>query len=261
METDININKKSWNQRAEVHFDSDFYDNESFIAGRNSLNPIELELLGDLKGKSILHLQCHFGQDTISLNRMGADSTGVDFSDNAIAKAKQLAKTTNSSSKFICCDIYSLPDHLDQEFDIVFTSYGTIGWLPDLDKWASVVSHFLKKDGVFIMADFHPVIWMMDDDFTHIKYPYFNKVRIEEAEMTYTDGAEDQLYESVSWNHDISEILNALINSGLTLNQFNEYDYSPYDCFQKTVEFEPGKFRIEPLGDKIPMVYAIKASK
>ncbi|MFK7786603.1 MAG: class I SAM-dependent methyltransferase, partial [Crocinitomicaceae bacterium] len=159
-------NKLSWNRRTEVHVDSEFYDNESFINGRSSLNSIELELLGDLAGKKILHLQCHFGQDTISLSRMGAEVVGIDLSDEAIRTAQKLATKTGQSTKFVCCDVYDLPNHLTEKFDIVFTSYGTIGWLPDLDKWANVVQHFLRPGGEFIFAEFHPVVWMFDDDFT-----------------------------------------------------------------------------------------------
>ena len=150
----IEINRESWNHRTEVHLKSEFYDLEGFIKGKSSLNPIELNLLGDIAGKRILHLQCHFGQDTISLSRLGAEVTGVDFSDKAIESAKKIADQTGSSAKFICCDIYDLPDHLDEKFDIVFTSYGTIGWLPDLDKWAKIVSNYLKPNGTFVFVEF-----------------------------------------------------------------------------------------------------------
>src|SRR5437868_117554 len=136
----LNINRESWNKRTEVHVGSEFYDLEGFLNGNTSLNSIELGLLGNIKGKSILHLQCHFGQDTISLARLGADVTGVDLSDRSIEKAVEIAAQTNSGATFICCDIYDLPRHLDKKFDIVFTSYGTIIWLPDLDKWAKLIS-------------------------------------------------------------------------------------------------------------------------
>jgi 2-polyprenyl-3-methyl-5-hydroxy-6-metoxy-1,4-benzoquinol methylase len=136
----IEINRQSWNNRTEVHLKSEFYDLAGFLNGKTSLNEIELNLLGDITGKTILHLQCHFGQDTISLSRLGANVTGVDFAEKAIESAKQLAKDTNSNTKFICCDIYDLSNHIDEKFDIVFTSYGTIGWLPDLDKWAKIIS-------------------------------------------------------------------------------------------------------------------------
>jgi SAM-dependent methyltransferase len=258
----LEINRKSWNNRTETHLKSEFYDLENFINGKSSLNSIELDLLGDLSGKSILHLQCHFGQDSISLSRLGANVTGVDLSDKAIESAKEIAKKTNSNAKFICCDIYDLPKNLDQQFDIVFTSYGTIGWLPDLDKWAKIVSSYLKPNGRFVMVEFHPVVWMFDDDFVKIKYNYFNSGAILESETgTYADKTADISQEYVMWNHSFSEVLNNLIKNGLEINLLNEYDYSPYNCFNKTIEFEPKKFRIEHLENKIPMVYSIVAKK
>ncbi len=262
MKNYLQINKNLWNNKTEIHVNSEFYDNESFINGKSSLNQIELELLGDVKDKSILHLQCHFGQDTISLSRLGAKAVGVDLSDKAIETAKELAKKTNTSAEFICCDVYDLPNHLNQQFDIVYTSYGTIGWLPDLDKWAKVVSQFLKPSGQFIFVEFHPVIWMFDDDFKTIKYNYFNVTPIIETEEgTYADKNADIKQTAVGWNHDLSEVLNSLIKNGLTIHSFNEYNYSPYNCFNKTIEIAPNRYRIEHLDDKIPMVYSLVATK
>ena len=258
----IEINRKSWNNRVETHLKSEFYDLDNFMKGKTSLNSIELELLGDLNGKSILHLQCHFGQDTVSLGRLGANVTGVDLSDQAIESAIKIAKEANSNATFICCDIYDLPNHLDKQFDIVFTSYGTIGWLPDIDKWAKIVSQFLKPDGQFVLVEFHPVVWMFDDNFEKIDYRYFNSGAILESESgTYADKTADISSEYVMWNHGLGEVINSLIKNGLEINHFKEYDYSPYNCFNKTIEFEPKKYRIEHLGDKIPMVFSIIAKK
>ena len=258
----LNLNKQTWNNKVDVHIASDFYENESFLNGKSTLNSIELELLGDVSNKKILHLQCHFGQDTISFSRLGAKATGVDLSDKAIERAKEFNSKLGSDAEFICCDIYDTPNHLDEKFDIVFTSYGTIGWLPDLDKWAKVVSHFLKPNGKFVMADFHPVVWMYDDDFKEVFYNYFNIEPIfEEGSGTYAEKDSEIENKTISWNHPISEILNALISNNLELNQFNEFDYSPYNCFNETKEFEPGKFRIKTFGNKIPMVYSILATK
>ncbi|WP_026705184.1 class I SAM-dependent methyltransferase [Flavobacterium soli] len=258
----ININRASWNNRTDAHLQSAFYDMEGFLKGNSSLNSIELELLGDVAGKTILHLQCHFGQDTISLSRLGAVATGVDLADKAIDSARQIANETGSDATFICCDIYDLPHHLDQQFDIVFTSYGTIGWLPDLDKWAKIVSRFLKPSGKFLIVEFHPVVWMFDDNFEKIGYNYFNSGAIIETENgTYADKTAAIIQEYVTWNHSLSEVVNSLIQNGLAIDSLNEYDYSPYDCFNNTIEFEPKKFRIATLENKIPMVYAIKATK
>lgn len=258
----LEINRETWNKKTEVHVDSEFYDQKGFLEGNNTLKPIELDLLGDISGKKILHLQCHFGQDTMSLSRLGAKTTGVDLSDKAIDKAREIAHQLNLDTNFVNCDIYSLPEYLDEEFDIVFTSYGTIGWLPDLDKWAKVIQRFLKPGGKFIMADFHPVVWMFDDNFEGIGYNYFKEDPIiETINGTYADKEAPISSKTISWNHATSEILNSLIINGLELNSFNEYDYSPYDCFNKTEEFEPGKYRIKHLGNKIPMVYSIVATK
>lgn len=256
------INKQSWNNRVDSHLQSEFYDVANFIKGKSSLNSIELDLLGDLKGKTILHLQCHFGQDTISLSRLGAQITGVDLSDKAIESAQELAKETQSNATFICCAIDDLPNYLDQQFDFVFTSYGTIGWLPDLDKWANIVSQFLKPNGRFVFVEFHPVVWMFDDNFEKIAYNYFNSGAIIESENgTYADKTAEISQEYVMWNHGLSEVINSLIQNGLEIITFNEYDYSPYNCFSETIEFEPKKYRIKHLGAKIPMVYAIDAKK
>lgn len=232
------------------------------MKGNSSLNPIELDLLGDVKGKTILHLQCHFGQDTISLSRLGAEVTGVDFSDKAIEVAKQIAEDTQSNAQFICCDIYDLPTQLDQQFDIVFTSYGTIGWLPDLGKWAEIIANHLKPNGRFVFVEFHPVVWMFDEQFEKIGYNYFNSGAIIESESgTYADITADITQEYVMWNHGVSEVINSLIANQLEINLLDEFDYSPYNCFSGTIEVEPKKYRIAHLENKIPMVYSLVATK
>lgn len=258
----LEINRQSWNKRTDIHIESEFYDLEGFLKGNTSLNEIELNLLGDVRGKSILHLQCHFGQDTISMAKLGAHATGVDLSDNAIAKAKEIALKTNTDAAFVCCDVYDLPQYLNKKFDIVFTSYGTIGWLPDLDKWAKIISGFLKPGGKFVFVEFHPVVWMFDDNFKEVAYNYFNTGAIVETlSGTYTDQNAPLTQEYVCWNHGISEVLNSLIKNGIEINSFDEFDYSPYNCFRETIQIEPKKFRIKHLDNKIPMVYAVVGTK
>jgi len=258
----FSINKDAWNKKTPVHVESSFYNQEAFLNGKNSLNDIELGLLGNIQDKNILHLQCHFGQDTISLSRLGAIATGVDIAENAINIAKQTANQLNLQTQFICCNIYDLPNYLNQKFDIVFTSYGTIGWLPDLDKWANLIAQYLKPGGRFVMVEFHPVVWMFDDHFQNISYNYFNTGEIIENEVgTYANKASSITQQYISWNHSISEIINSLINQKLIINSFDEYNFSPYNCFKNTIEFEPNKFQIKHLENKIPMLFAIKATK
>ncbi len=260
MEEYLTYNMDSWNKRVAAHLTSDFYDMPSFLNGKNSLKSIELDLLGNIKGKKILHLQCHFGQDTLSLARLGADVTGVDFSEKAIEAARAIQSDLQLEAQFICSDIYALPLLLEEKFDIVFTSYGTIGWLPDLDRWAKVIQHFLKPAGAFVMADFHPVVWMFDDDFQEVAYDYFQSEEIVETITgTYADADAPFTSKTISWNHGLGEIFEALFANGLQVNRFHEFAYSPFPCFKNTVEVTPGQFKIKSLKKDIPMVYALKA--
>jgi SAM-dependent methyltransferase len=258
----IEINTRAWNNKVETHVASEFYNMPEFLNGKSSLNPIELELLGDLNGKSVLHLQCHFGQDSISLSRLGARVIGVDLSDKAIDYANKIAAQTHANASFICCNVYDLDKHLNEQFDYVFISYGTIGWLPDLSRWAKVVSSFLKPGGQLIFVEFHPVIWMFNDEFSDVIYSYFNVAPIVETENgTYANKEANITQTSVSWNHDLSEVFTALLQQGLHLKIFKEYDYSPYRIFSNMEETEPGKFNLTKFARKLPMVYAIVAEK
>ena len=258
----FDANKELWNQRTMVHKDSDFYDLKGFKEGKSVLTPIELGELGDVKGKSMLHLQCHFGMDSLDWARRGAKVTGVDLSDLAISEANKLNNELGLDATFICSNVYDLKEHLSGKFDIVFTSYGVVGWLPDLDKWASIISHFLKPGGTFYMAEFHPVVWIFDEEFTHVKYYYDNReVIVTEGLGTYTDRNADIKGKEYSWNHSISEVLNALIKQGIRIEQFNEFNYSPYPCFNNVVQNEEGNYWIKGMEGKIPMVYSVKGLK
>lgn len=258
MENYLDLNRASWNERVDTHLSSDFYDMEGFLAGENSLKEIELSLLGDVRGKKILHLQCHFGQDSLSLARMGAEVTGVDLSDKAIHNARLINKHLGLDAHFISCDLYSLKEHLNERFDIIFTSYGTVGWLPDIHKWAAIIDHFIIPGGKFIMVDFHPIIWMMDDDLKDIKYRYFNdEAIIENMNGTYADLDAQLEGQEVSWNHAMSEIIGALLGQGLRLDHFGEYDYSPYNCFKNMEKVGPSQYRFKQHGNKLPMIYSL----
>ena len=256
----FSLNRDTWNLKTGVHIASDFYNMEAFLEGQNSLNSIELDLLGNIEGKSVAHLQCHFGQDSLSMSRMGADVVGLDLSDVAIDKAKELNDKLGLNAEFVCGNVYDAEKLLTRKFDTVFTSYGTIGWLPDLDQWAKVIAGLLKPGGEFVFVEFHPVVWMFDDQFERVSYDYFNTGPIvEENEGTYADREASIHTKSVFWNHGLGEVLNALLKSGLQLTEFEEFDYSPYDSFLNTEGIEKGKYIIKTLDKKIPMVYALKA--
>lgn len=257
------VNRKHWDAMVEANWGSPFYDVKGWLAGADSLKSIELDLLPSLEDKRLLHLQCHFGQDTLSLARRGANVTGADLSEGAIERARELAALASLQGTFVCSDLYSLPETLDapSSFDVVFTSWGTIGWLPDLTRWAAVIDHFLAPGGVFVMADFHPIVWMLDEERTGFAYSYFNRGPIEEtSEASYT-GAAKPTTQEIGWNHSLGDLLGALLNRGLRLEAFGEHDASPYPCFNDVVEVRPGCFQFKGLEDTIPMAYGLRARK
>lgn len=259
----INHNRRAWNARVPVHVRSSFYDVEGWKReGGISLTGIELREMGDVRGRSLLHLQCHFGQDTLSWARLGAHVVGCDFSEPAIAQARQLAEELSLPAEFVCCSVYDLPQYLSGEFDIVFTSYGVLGWLPDLEPWANVVAHFLKPGGVFYIAEFHPVLWMLDEQMQALKYPYHNAGVIEsELNSTYADRSAVLSGKEYNWNHSLSEVLGSLLRRGLQLEQFEEYPYSPFNCFPNAVRGDDGYYRIRGLENVLPLVFTLRMRK
>lgn len=258
----FDANKALWNQRTAVHRDSSFYDRAGFIAGKSCLTPIELAEMVPVSGKKLLHLQCHFGMDSLDWARRGARVTGIDLSDSAIAEAVALNRETGLDAEFICCNVYDVEQYVPAGFDIVFTSYGVVGWLPDLDRWARIIASRLMPGGVFYLAEFHPVVWMFDEEFTHVKYYYDNReLIVTESEGTYTDRSAPIRSREYSWNHSISEVINALIGAGLQISFFNEHMFSPYPCFQNVVETKAGQWQVKGMEGKIPMVYSLQAVK
>jgi len=262
MDKYLAINKKAWNNKTSVHLGSDFYNMPDFLKGKSSLNDIELDLLGDVNGDEILHLQCHFGQDTISLQSMGAHVTGVDLSPKSIEEARLLAKKMNASCKFVESDVYTCQEKLNTTFDKVFTSYGTIIWLPDLTKWAKVIYDSLKPGGELVFVDFHPVIWMYDDHLSKITYSYFNRGEIEEIEEgTYADQHANLKDQMITWNHSLSEMIQALIKVGLQIKDFQEYDYAPYPFISNTISVGEKKYMIKDKEGLFPLCYSVVAKK
>lgn len=255
-------NQHAWNLRTGVHKNTDFYDVEGWKQGRNSLTELELREVGNVAGKRLLHLQCHFGQDTLSWARLGAQVTGCDFSNEAIHYAQTLAAEMNLNADFVCCNVYDLPKHLSGQYDIVFSSFGVVGWLPELEPWAKVIAHFLKPGGYFYLAEFHPVVWMLDDDMMRLRYAYHNAGVIEtESQGTYADRYASIQYKEFGWNHSLSEVINSLLNVGLQLAFLNEYPHSPFNCFSNTVLGDDGYYRIRGLEDIIPLVYSLRVNK
>lgn len=257
-------NKETWNKKVSVHYDSKFYDVRGFLSGKSSLNSIELSELGDVNMKSILHLQCHFGLDTLSLARLGASCTGVDISNSAIKRAQELNLKANLNAKFVESNIYDIPEKINKLYDIVFTSYGVIGWLHNLDLWAKIIANRLKPKGVFYMVEFHPIVWMFDylNEKPIMQYHYLNKkVIYEEYEGTYGDKNSKMISKEYGWNHGLGEVITALTKAGLQIEFLHEFEESPYDNFPNMVKNKNGMYQLKEENNYYPLLYSVKAVK
>lgn len=258
-----------WDEFAKANYqaENEFYSVKAFLEGKSSLRSFELDEIGDVKNKTLLHLQCHFGLDTLSWAREGAKVTGIDFSGEAIRLAKTLASKAKLSATFIQTNLYELPKVLSMKFDIVYTSIGVLCWLNDLKKWAEIISHFLKKGGFFYITDGHPVKNMFDNDHPKELQLKFNYFPIQEpmefiAEGSYASSEPHMKpHKEYEWNHSISEIINSLIQAGLKIESFNEYPYSPYPMFNFSTKDQKGYYRLINQKAEIPLIYSLKALK
>ncbi len=263
----MKANLARWNEACKIHAKSSDYDLEGFLKGQNSLHEIELVGLGEVENKTLLHLQCQFGMDTLSWARLGAEVTGVDFSNNSIDLANELNEHLKLPAKFICSNIYDLPSKLDEEFDIVFTSYGVLCWLPDLEKWAKLISRYLKKGGTFFIAEFHPFLWIFDDenkDKLEYKYPYFyGKEPLHyTSEYTYTEQENLLLnVDNYNWQHTFGDIITSLIKVGLKIQEVKEYPYTFFPQYPFMEEKNKGIWTFKDDKYNLPMVFTIKAIK
>lgn len=259
-------NQTNWDERVPIHIASEFYGLNSFKGGLCSLKSIEVEELGDVSGKSLLHLQCHFGMDTLSWARRGAIVTGVDFSAEAIKHAKALATELDIEARFIESDIYDLPQNLTGEFDIVFTSYGVLCWLFDLTRWTNIIVHFLKPDGLFYIVESHPAGNIFDDEANgriSVRYSYFNiGPERSESACTYTDGnARLERGVTYEWAHSMSEVVNALIDAGLEVQFIHEFSFAHYKQLPWMVEGADGWWRLPNGDNRIPFLFSLMAVK
>ncbi len=260
-------NRRFWEEVVKIHSESEFYDLEGFKSGKSSLLSVETEELGEVSGRSLLHLQCHFGMDTISWARKGAIVTGADYSENAVNLARKLSEELGVKAEFVHSDVYGLPEVLEGKFDVVYTSYGVLCWLDDLKRWADVVGHFLKDGGVFYIVENHPFfVDVLEEEkgrfFT--KYPYFTskKPSVFESEGTYADGnARLENTKTYEWTHPISEVVNSLIDAGLRIEFFHEFPFIEFQHNSMLEKGTDGYWRLNDPYMKLPMMYSIKAVK
>jgi len=252
-----------WEGWTDINKNSKLYRLDQFKAGTNVLKSIELEELPDVTGKNMLHLQCHFGMDTLSWARMGAKVTGIDFSPKAISLAKSLSDECGIPGRFICTELYKLPEVLDEQFDIVFTSYGAINWIGDMNKWGEIIARYLKPGGIFYMVEFHPLFSAIDDEGVAFKFPYFNprEPMKFEKEKSYSDPDSEFVADAYEWSHSVGEVVTALIDAGLKIEYLHEFPYSPTKGAPCLIQHSPGKFMLERYPGLVPLTYSVRAIK
>lgn len=258
----LKANKKWWNDVTLIHARSKLYNLDAFKKGKSHLDSIELKEVGTVRGKSLLHLMCHFGMGTLSWAREGAIATGVDLSDDSIKLAKKLSKEINVPAKFICSDIYDLPKVLDKKFDIIFTSYGVLYWLSNIRKWGKIINNFLKVGGMFYIADVHPFTNILSCDFK-LFYKYFKKgPYTDDSAGTYADWSASVKGITYEWSYTISDVINTLIYEGLKIEYVHEFPFTMYDQFPGFMEQnEKGQYVLKNKKIQIPLLFSLKATK
>lgn len=265
MDEYLHANQTLWDQWTVEHEQSQFYDLAGFRAGKDRLRSIELTELGDVSGKSLLHLQCHFGMDTLAWARRGAVVTGVDVSEKAIDLARSLSKELSIPGQFVCCDIYELPNHLSESFDIVYTSYGVLHWLRDLAPWGTIIAHFLRPGGIFYIVEDHPAFRMFttaDETRIELANPYFFAETPEQVETTsYATGGQGETASFYIWNHGLGDVVNALIDAGLTIEFLHEFPYAARAKFPFMQQGKDGWWRLPPQYVQIPFLFSLQACK
>jgi SAM-dependent methyltransferase len=264
------VNRANWDSRVDIHFSSEEYGVTRFQSDPNHLSDVvkfDRRNLGNIDGKSLVHLQCHIGTDTISLARLGAEVTGVDFSSKSIEAARKLSSMAGTSARFVESELYDTPEILSEKFDIVYTGVGAIGWLPDVAGWGRVVAGLLKPGGMFYIREAHPVLWALDyensdDGRLCFKYPYFEGEpdEFDETETYAGDGVVTSP-KTFGWNHGVGEILSALIDAGLRLDAIDEYDFCEWQGLDNMVEDETGAWRLPEGSPQIPLMWSIRATK
>jgi SAM-dependent methyltransferase len=258
----FDANEKLWNGLVSINKSSKMYDLESFKKGKSSLNFIELEELGNVSCKSLLHLQCHFGIDTLSWARLGAQATGVDFSEKAIQLAEALSEEFAIPARFIRSNVYNLPDVLKEEFDIVYTSYGILCWLPNLTEWGRIIHRFLKENGTFYMVEFHPIRSMFDDA-GNMKEPYFygEKPLRYEGSGSYADPSASFYHVSYEWPHSLADVVNALVAAGLGIEFLHEFPFTVYGDCPWLEQRKDGFWYHKNRDIKVPLLFSIRGRK
>jgi SAM-dependent methyltransferase len=259
------VNRANWDERAAIHVTSDFYDVEGFVAGRSPLRPFEVEEVGPVDGLDLVHLQCHFGLDTLSWARLGARVHGLDFSPNAVEAARGVAERVGVDAEFVCADVYDAVDAFGgRQFDVVYTGLGALCWLPDLDRWAAVVDALTRPGGLVYVSEFHPLHDVFGDDDLTVTYPYFGDpegLRFDDPN-DYAD-PDAVLSSSVTWDwtHPVSSVVTSLLGRALVLESFHEFDHTLFARWPFLERHDDGTYWLPEGMPSLPLMYSLKLRK
>ncbi|MEV6301513.1 class I SAM-dependent methyltransferase [Actinoplanes sp. NPDC051861] len=268
----LDLNRANWDERAPSHAASDFYHVEDFVQDPSYLSDVvrfDLPRLGDIAGLRGVHLQCHIGTDTVSLSRLGARMTGLDFSGVSLEQARTIAARAGADIPFVQSDVYAAREVLDGDFDLVFTGIGALGWLPDIKRWARTVASLLAPGGRLFIREGHPILWAAEqdrpDDLVVLSEPYFETAepQIYDEGGTYVS-ADAEFTNNVTheWNHGLGEIVTAVLSAGLELTGLEEHRSVPWEALPGLMrDIGGGEFQLRDRPERLPHTYTLQARK
>lgn len=261
-------NRRAWDRRAAVHAadETGFYDVVGFLAGADTLYPIEAAEIGDVAGLRIAHLQCHFGLDTLSLARRGAEVIGLDFSPEAIGAARALAARAGLAARFVEADVYDARSALDGVFDMVYATWGTLVWLPDVRRWAEGVASLLAPGGCLYWADTHPSALVLDERDGRLEPCFRWRTPADRPDRTvetasYTGDALPAPIEEFCWIHPVSDVVGALLEAGLTLEFLHEHERLPSRLYPSMIPDGNRMYRLPDGAVPMPLALSLRARK
>jgi SAM-dependent methyltransferase len=267
MDPRLAANRANWDDRVAVHAASRFYDVDGWLAGQRDPRPWEAELLGDVRGLDLVHLQCHFGLDTLSWAHVGARVTGLDFSAAAIARARELAEQAGLADRatFVEADVLEAAAALaPATYDVVYVSLGALCWLPNVQQWAAQVAALLRPGGRLFLHDTHPLSWALAYDDERVEHTYFEEEEpfVDEMTSTYTDGsAPTEHTRTYEWNHSVGEILSSLLDHGLRIDHVDEHDWTSFQRYPWLVPNGPQRYETPADRPRIPLSLTVMASR
>jgi SAM-dependent methyltransferase len=258
------LNLAMWDERVPIHLASEFYDLEGFKRGRCSLQSFEPGELGEVRGKELVHLQCHIGLDTLSWARRGARVTGLDFSPRAVDAAAALARELGLGARFVCSDVYDAPAALGQRYDIVYTGIGALLWLPDIERWAQVIGALLRPGGKLYLVEVHPFVDVFAETTLEVTNDYFHDPSgfVYEGSGSYADAtAATRNNRSVEFRHPLGDVVSALARQGLVIELLREWDQTAYARWPFLERRSPVEYRMPAGKPRLPLLYSLCAVK